>query len=724
MSGLLDFLIESETPYTNIPLIEIVARCGINYSKSDSCTNFLTNSISGKEGNINIAFDSQSKDLISFQLIANQIEGGFHSTSGVKYKLLENVDSLGIKEVIKLNRFSFTLPSVDLNSKDVGLINDFPSLHDQLEKEKDELGKVEKVDPRSYSMAKDSLDMFNAELAKLNLLLRGNLGGHKVISNAWLKLWEMLHCDQLVKPSDNFSSFHNAEFPGSFLFALNHYLKTYHPEMNHKWYASSLVDEKSGALPDTYGLVKLYRSNWLMDEKNNGDVTDVKVLKSMREKIKGGVDLYTSDISIGTEVNQEETEAILNAGQVVAGMMTLKKGGNLVTKQFTFHHRFTISLMGLIAAHFDTVKVVKPLTSRPASSEVYIVALNYHGSEEAKESIDLILESIKKKRIEPLVKSLPSDFLIAIGTANRLLFDRNVQYLKRNARFASFIQSSNKTDQIVALSLVNDVGRMVLDKWLIENPIKYACGTLIGQLHDDDDLDNLIESIAKDDASKTIKSLLSKSDYELIIKSENRLIIDPIKRKKIFPLQFPESTAINEPYYLTSDFISDRVDDLAFSQISEQIKRVAKPNDVMIESHGSIGSLFFSVENPNITIISCNSNSLNYFAIRHAITRSVSYGGKRGISFQNIYPVNDDLMRILPKIQNVDIAYLNPPLTTFHQENVQISLDDIPLLSVVKELKVRGVRTIFVRVPVSYVDLNEFKKRVSLDSETVLCIYE
>ena len=175
----------------------------------------------------------------------------------------------------------------------------------------------------------------------------------------------------------------------SFIFATNHYLKQYFPNIEHKWYGSSLTTEfeekmEGEHLGDEYGLRKLYSSNWLMDSSNNGDVTNLDVIQNIKDKImkytnNEGVDLYTSDISAGIIENRELNEAILNAGQIVCGLMTLKKGGNMITKQFTFFLKYTRSIMGILIKNFDIVKIIKPQTSRPANSEIYLLCKNYKG---------------------------------------------------------------------------------------------------------------------------------------------------------------------------------------------------------------------------------------------------------------------------------------------------------------------------------------------------------
>lgn len=52
---------------------------------------------------------------------------------------------------------------------------------------------------------------------------------------------------------------------------------------------------------------------------------------------------------------------------------TLKPGGHFVCKLFEATLPGTVQVLALLACLFDRVVLVKPLTSRPASAERYVV---------------------------------------------------------------------------------------------------------------------------------------------------------------------------------------------------------------------------------------------------------------------------------------------------------------------------------------------------------------
>lgn len=199
------------------------------------------------------------------------------------------------------------------------------------------------------------------------------------VTNAWLKAYEIFSQYELFpKTADMFVYFDNAAFPGSFILAAHHYVKTQCDIKNFKWYGSSLLD--SAYLEDTYGLFSNYPESWLMNEKNNGDVTSVENQVMFNQTLGCTVDLYTSDLGFDCSSdynNQETLHAKANLGQILTGLNVLKNGGVLITKQYTYFEPFTVSLIGCLTFVFRELKIIKPMFSKPANSEIYILGLGY-----------------------------------------------------------------------------------------------------------------------------------------------------------------------------------------------------------------------------------------------------------------------------------------------------------------------------------------------------------
>ena len=247
------------------------------------------------------------------------------------------------------------------------------------------------------------------------------------VTNAWLKCYEMLTkmnvlplSECLGRAQPTLRVFFNAEMPGAFICATQHYLQTHAPNVVMDWVASSLIEDieapikqcehteqAPSMLGDQYGIHHHNPDRWLMGTTHNGDVTCADTLCKIRDQIylrfPDGVDMYTSDAGMDVSDNfdqQEETTALLNFGQVVSGLMCLRRGGVCLIKQFTFFTPWSLSLLEWVSGLFDSVVLVKPTTSRPANSEIYWIGNGFHGI--TKEVETALLQRMRECKTSPM----------------------------------------------------------------------------------------------------------------------------------------------------------------------------------------------------------------------------------------------------------------------------------------------------------------------------------
>lgn len=197
----------------------------------------------------------------------------------------------------------------------------------------------------------------------------------QITTNAWLKCWEFATSFLDVKKPIRL--FANAELPGAFISALNHFSAVRQiPDFD--WRGSSLFSEE--ALGDEYGLVKNYPYKWLMSTTHRGDVTSVPDLEYLIRTVSTfRPNLYTSDIGMDVSQDynsQEELHIPLHFGQLIAGLLTLAPGGTIFLKTFTFFHPRSHEMLEFLHSFFENVYVYKPITSRFTNSETYIVGIN------------------------------------------------------------------------------------------------------------------------------------------------------------------------------------------------------------------------------------------------------------------------------------------------------------------------------------------------------------
>jgi hypothetical protein len=261
----------------------------------------------------------------------------------------------------------------------------------------------------------------------------------QAVTNAWLKLYEILG-DTLVLEEvqrDGVARvFCNAELPGGFIAALHHYGERVGVEVD--WRAASLRPDRPGALGDQYGLMKHNAERWLMDDTCAGDLTDPTDVAELVRRAGGPVyDLYTSDagVDIGTDFDrQEELNAAVHAGQVSVGLRLLRAGGAMLVKTYSFALPASVGIAAQMSGCFDSVELLKPQTSRPANSEVYLLGRGFRP--ERADRLDVPFGATARS-LADATEQLTMDQEEAIDTAVLIARDPRALQLKAQARRAA-----------------------------------------------------------------------------------------------------------------------------------------------------------------------------------------------------------------------------------------------------------------------------------------------
>ena len=266
--------------------------------------------------------------------------------------------------------------------------------------------KLDEIPSNVYSFLSRELDMY----ARLRNIVVKTYNMENA-TNAALKMYELIYQMDLLTNGATVDgnclpavqAFCNAELPGAFIIAINHFMKTRCVSSTFDWIASSYLPAaamqagNTTILDDKFKIYERNRLHWLMGPAPNGlpdgevpvtgDVTDPSVINTLgnaahqRFNDNDGANLYTSDV--GKDVKDpnkaEEETADINMGQVLTGLLSLAIGGHFVTKQFTFVTPFSRSLIAIVASLFEETYITKPKTSRPLNSEIYLVGKRFKG---------------------------------------------------------------------------------------------------------------------------------------------------------------------------------------------------------------------------------------------------------------------------------------------------------------------------------------------------------
>jgi len=385
-----------------------------------------------------------------------------------------------------------TADSTDFITLEPAQENQWFKLNDEINAAK---SKLDDIPSAVFSNLTTLLDMY----ANLRTIVKKNYNMENA-TNAALKMYELIYQMELLTNGTAclpvVQAFCNAELPGAFIIAINHYMKTRCVSSQFDWIASSYLPAAAmqvgnkTVLEDKFKIYERNRLHWLMgpapnglpdgEEPVSGDVTDALVVNTLsnaaHERFGDGANLYTSDVGIEIaqkDANrQEELSAFVNYGQVLTGLLALAVGGHLVTKQFTFVTPFSRSLIAIVASLFDETYITKPKTSRPTNSEVYLVGKGFKGisPELAKALLDRCDAYKTLDKLPTTWGSLLQPDVLARVDADILLAGQEV-HGEQQVAFLGEIAEAYRVSGGERGKITNPYEAKAQKTWLDENPL-------------------------------------------------------------------------------------------------------------------------------------------------------------------------------------------------------------------------------------------------------------
>jgi cap1 methyltransferase len=243
-----------------------------------------------------------------------------------------------------------------------------PELHSRLESVKRNFSKFssaefraarrqtnpfENIPPSIFYIPEEGQDRAGLKLANIDAIFRitGANGGY------WAKqtLGNFLFCDLAGAPG-----------------AWTQYIQYRRPEA----IGFGISLNRPGAIQWSPNRIDLARFN-ITD--GSGDLyTEVEPFSTrVLRTIPSGVDLVVADGGFDVEGSEEKQEILtsrLILAEVLTALKTLKVGGDFVCKLYETVTPILLELLYIIAISFHSITLFKPMSSRPANSEKYLIA--------------------------------------------------------------------------------------------------------------------------------------------------------------------------------------------------------------------------------------------------------------------------------------------------------------------------------------------------------------
>lgn len=289
------------------------------------------------------------------------------------------------------------------------------------------------------------------------------------VSRSFFKLWEVLHdFDEIITRNHHpMKCVFLAEGPGGFFEAFHKKRECIADECHGMTLRScnkSVPDWKTNRhlpLRISYGkdgTGNLYSLENIMHFVETVGAESVDFVTA-----DGGFD-FSSDFN-----NQEEQSMRLIVSEVLSALLMQKLGGNFLLKVYDCFNEETLKMIHILKMFYRDIYIIKPLTSRPANSERYILCNGFHKNDIVMYEyvIDVLKDLVNRYEevdIQYHLRGIPYNITLL---SNIIMYNiyytmRQVYYIQRTINYITYFGKSKNT---VVEDAILDKHRMKSIKW-------------------------------------------------------------------------------------------------------------------------------------------------------------------------------------------------------------------------------------------------------------------
>jgi|TARA_B110000259_G_scaffold7006_1_gene7715 23S rRNA U2552 (ribose-2'-O)-methylase RlmE/FtsJ len=306
-----------------------------------------------------------------------------------------------------------------------------------------------------------------------------NVADINPISRSFFKLWEILYDFKYIIPPDtkNLKTAHIAEGPGGFIECIYKYLIKNNIKSNNEIHGITLLSSDRN-IPNWK--IKKYiidKFNIKLNKKNdcNGDLYKIESINefinnvSLSSNITNCCDFVTADGGFDFSENyntQENDFIIFLISEIYIIINILKEGGSAVIKIYDIYSRNSMKILYILTLFFEKVFIIKPLSSRPANSEKYILCesfiINDNILSKYKENFKNIIET---KNLNLLDSIIPYKFIKVITDYNKFYTERQKLYIQNTLILIEKINNNEIFDTSIFLKELYNNNKMYAINW-------------------------------------------------------------------------------------------------------------------------------------------------------------------------------------------------------------------------------------------------------------------
>jgi len=251
----------------------------------------------------------------------------------------------------------------------------------------------------------------------------------KNITNAYIKMYEMMKTFDFCKNEDNVNIFHICEHPGAFVFGTVDYIKKNYPNKKYDVTIQSLNPSHNKGAFKPYPELNKYKIDY--GKKNTGDITDIDNIKYYIDTYgKNKYNLITSDC--GWDCSEDFTKQEIKLMPIYFGTLITTIGlssekTDVCLKCFSFNTPKMVELLYLCSLIYEKVYITRLLTDKSGSGEHYIIMskLKINANDKSK-LINLLIQYYKNYHTKTLFESYDDYYLGKIRTYSYLTIIRRI----------------------------------------------------------------------------------------------------------------------------------------------------------------------------------------------------------------------------------------------------------------------------------------------------------
>jgi len=247
--------------------------------------------------------------------------------------------------------------------------------------------KIDLENIRDWDKAKKNSNDFELIHLPSRKLKQESIAAYEPLSRSYFKMWEILHnygffTQEQQKEPINIVNI--AEGPGGFIEALVNYRYKYFRQIDN--INAITLKSLTKEIPGWDKAQSFLRENPNIKinygEDGTGNIYKLENILNFSKEIKNKADFITADggFDFSSDFNEQEKQSLhIIFCEIVLAITCQNLGGTFICKFFDLYSKTSIKLIYLLKCLYNEVIIDKPVTSRPANSEKYIICKDFLG---------------------------------------------------------------------------------------------------------------------------------------------------------------------------------------------------------------------------------------------------------------------------------------------------------------------------------------------------------